>query len=382
MLNTVLKYLKGDRVIWMTVILLSLFSIVVAYSASSNIAYRLKDGDATSFLIKHAVILLVSFCAIIYVHNVKYSFFSRISQLGVWVAGVLLFVTLIFGVNKGNASRWIMGFQPSDLAKLVLIIYVARILSIKKEEIKSFRGLVPALIPIGLICGLILPADFSTAALLFISCFVLLYVGGAKFVHLLAVVGMMVGMFLSLLAFNKVVPGLLPRVDTWEERIVDFFTGTDEENYQSTQAKLAIVNGGVLSLNPGGGDIKKEVYSSQSDFVYSTIVEEYGSILGGFGLMLAYLILFFRCLRLTAKATNRFGAYVAFGLSFVLVLQAFINMGVGSTLLPVTGQPLPLISMGGTSILFTCISIGIILSISRTNERSGSGAKQEGGANV
>ncbi|MFT7613861.1 MAG: cell division protein FtsW [Parvicellaceae bacterium] len=369
MLTTVLKYLKGDRVIWMIVILLSLCSIVVAYSASSNMAYRLKDGDATSFLIKHSVILLFSFCAIIYIHNIKFSFFSRVSQLGVWVAGVLLFVTLIFGVNKGNASRWIMGFQPSDLAKLVLIIYVARVLSMKKDDIKSFKGLLPALIPIALICGLILPADFSTAALLFVSCFVLLYVGGAKLKHLAAVVGMMVGLFLTLIAVNEIAPGTLPRAETWKERIVDFFTGEDVENYQSTQAKMAIVNGGAFEFSPGGGDIKKQVYSSQSDFVFTTIVEEYGSVLGGIGLVMAYLILFFRCLKLTAKSTNRFGAYVAFGLSFVLVLQAFINMGVGSTLLPVTGQPLPLVSMGGTSILFTCISIGIVLSISRTIEK-------------
>ena len=375
MLSTAMKYLRGDRVIWMVVILLSLCSIVVAYSASSNMALRLKDGDATSFLIKHSVILLFSFCAIIYVHNIKFNFFSRVSQLGVWIAGALLFVTLVFGVNKGNASRWIMGFQPSDLAKLVLIIYVARVLSMKKEDIKNLKGLLPALIPIALICGLILPADFSTAALLFVSCFVLLYVGGAKFKHLAAVVGMMVGLFLSLLAFNAVVPGVLPRVDTWEERLVDFFTGESEDNYQSTQAQLAIVKGGAVNFNPGGGDIKKQVYSSQSDFVFTTIIEEYGSILGGIGLVGLYLILFFRCLRMTLQSSNRFGAYVAFRLSFVLVLQAFINMGVGSTLLPVTGQPLPLVSMGGTSILFTCISIGIILSISRSIEKS------EGGAN-
>ena len=374
MLSTVLKYLKGDRVIWMIVILLSLCSIVVAYSASSNMAYRLKDGDATSFLIKHTGILIVSFCAIIYVHNIKYSFFSRISQLGVWIAGVLLFVTLIFGVNKGNASRWIMGFQPSDLAKLILIIYVARIMSMKKEEIKTFVGLLKAMIPVAVICGLILPADFSTAALLFVSCFVLLYVGGAKFWHLLAVVGIAVVMFIQLLAVEVIAPGTLPRVDTWVERIDDFFTGDAKENYQSTQAKMGIVNGGIINFQPGGGTIKNDMYSAQSDFVYSTIVEEFGATLGGIGLVMAYLILFFRSLKLTAKSTNRFGAYVAFGLSFVLVLQAMVNMGVGSTLLPVTGQPLPLVSMGGTSILFSCISIGIILSISRTIEKGGADA--------
>ena len=373
MLNVVLKYLKGDRVIWMIVILLSLFSIVMAYSASSNMAYRLKGGDATSFLIKHAVILLLGFSVMIYVHNIKYNFLSRISQLGIWVAGLLLFLTLIFGVNKGNASRWIMGFQPSDLAKIVLIIYVARILAIKKDDIKTFKGLMPALIPIGAICALILPADFSTAALLFVSCLVLLHVGGAKLKHLGAVVGICLAGFSLMLLINVVVPGMLPRADTWSERVVDFFTGSSEDNYQSTQAQMGIVNGGIINFQPGGGSIKNDMFSAQSDFVYSTIVEEFGAILGGMGLVMLYLILFYRCLKLTAQASNKFGAYVAFGLSFTLVLQAMVNMGVGSTLLPVTGQPLPLVSMGGTSIILTCISIGIILSISRSVEKSEGG---------
>ncbi len=373
MVNSFLKYLNGDKVIWMIVIILSLCSIVVAYSASSNMAYRLADGDATSFLFKHMMLVIAGFTIMIVVHRIKFSLFSRASQLGVYIAAILLVVTLVFGVNKGNASRWIMGFQPSDFAKLVLLIYVARILAIKKSDIQTFKGLLPALLPIAIICGLILPADFSTAALLFVSCLVLLYVGGAKFKHLSLIVAGCVATFGLLLLINIAVPGMLPRADTWSERVVDFFTGTSEDNYQSTQAQMGIVNGGVINFQPGGGSIKNDIFSAQSDFVYSTIVEEFGVLLGGLGLILLYLILFYRCLKLSARAKNKFGAYVAFGLSFILVLQAMVNMGVGSTLLPVTGQPLPLVSMGGTSIFFSCISIGIILSISHSIEKSEGG---------
>ncbi len=373
MVNSLFKYVNGDRVIWMIVIILSLFSIVVAYSASSNMAYRLTDGDATSFLFKHMMLLIAGFTIMIVIHKIKFSLFSRASQLGVYIAAILLLVTLMFGVSKGNASRWIMGFQPSDFAKLVLLIYVARFLAQNKPKIETFKGLLPALIPIGVICGLILPADFSTAALLFVSCLVLLFIGGAKLKHLALVVGGCIVAFGLLLLINIAIPGMLPRADTWNERVVDFFTGSAEENYQSTQAQMGIVNGGVINFQPGGGSIKNDIFSAQSDFVYSTIVEEFGVLIGGLGLLLLYLILFFRCLRLSARAKNKFGAYVAFGLSFILVLQAMINMGVGSTLLPVTGQPLPLVSMGGTSILFSCISIGIILSISHSIEKTEGG---------
>lgn len=366
MLNIAQKYLKGDRVIWVVIILLSLFSVIMAYSASSNMAYRLNDGDATSYLMKHAIILLVSFCAIVYVHNVNYSFFSRLAQLGVWAAAALLLVTLLFGTNVNSASRWLLGFQPSDLAKIVLIVYVGRMLSIKKDIIHDFKqGLLPILIPIGVICFLILPADFSTALLLFASCFVLLFIGGALLKHLMAVVGGFVVFFLLLIAINSLSPGLLPRVNTWQERVADFWSGEDEENYQAHMAKMGIAKGGIANFNPGGGDIKKDQYSSQSDYMYSTIIEEFGFFPGAIVPLMLYLIFFFRSLRITVKSENKFGSYIVFGLSFMLVLQALVNMGVGSTLLPVTGQPLPLVSMGGTSILFTCISIGIILSVSK-----------------
>ena len=367
------KYLKGDRAIWAIVILLSLASTVIALSASSNMAYRLTDGNATPFWFKHVATLVLGVVFMVYLQHFKFKYFSRIAQMGIWVAGLLLFVTLMFGKNINSAQRWIMGFQPSDLAKIVLILFVARMLTIKKDKIGNFKeGVLPLIIPIALICGLILPADFSTAFILGAVCFVMLFVGGVSLKHLGAVVGGAVTIFMLLILINKPT-GFLPRVTTWETRLASFF-GSEEEakdseskidNFQANQAKMAVANGGWLGQGPGRGSVKNDTYSAQSDFVFATIVEEFGAIFGALFLLMLYMMFFFRSIRTTLKVESSFGSYVAFGLSFLLVLQALVNMGVGVNLLPVTGQPLPLISMGGTSILFTCISIGIILNISK-----------------
>lgn len=371
------KYLKGDRSIWAIVILLSLASIVIALSASSNMAYRLADGNATPFWFKHVATLVLGLVFMIYLQHFKFKYFSRIAQLGIWVAGSLLLVTLAFGKNINSAQRWIMGFQPSDLAKIVLILYVARMLTIKKDKLGNFKeGVLPLIIPIVIICGLILPADFSTAFLLGSVCFVMLFVGGVSLKHLGAIIGGAVVLFLLLIMLNKAT-GILPRVTTWETRMVSFFgsevdSAKDSEskidNFQANQAKMAVANGGWIGQGPGRGSVKNDTYSAQSDFVFATIVEEFGALFGAFTLLMLYMMFFFRSIRTTLKVESSFGSFVAFGLSFLLVLQALVNMGVGVNLLPVTGQPLPLISMGGTSILFTCISLGIILNISNNIE--------------
>ena len=361
------KYLKGDKAIWSIIILLSIMSAIMAYSASANMAYRLTDGDAIPFFFRHLVMLVLGIVTIIYLQHFEFRYFSRLSQMGIWVAAALLLVTLIFGRNINSAQRWIMGFQPSDLAKIILVIYVARMLAKNKDKIKNFKeGLAPILIPIGGICLLILPADFSTAAMLLTVCFVLLFVGGVAIKHLLAVLGGAIGLLMLLIALNHVVPGLLPRVNTWEQRILGYSSGSADENYQAQRAKIAVANGGIWGNGPGNGTIKNELYSAQSDFVYASIIEDYGSLFGGLIMLLLYLMFLFRSIKIMTKTSSSFGGYLAFGLSFLLVFQALINMGVGVNLLPVTGQPLPLISMGGTSILFTCVSIGVILNISRT----------------
>ena len=372
------KYLKGDRVVWTIVILLSLLSVVIGLSASSNMAYRLTEGNATPFWFKHVATLVLGFVMMVYLQHFNFKYFSRISQLGIWVSGALLLVTLFFGKNVNSAQRWIMGFQPSDLAKIMLVLYTARLLTVHKDKIKDFRnGVVPILIPIGGICLLILPADFSTAFMLGTACFVLLYVGGVSVKHLMAIIGGAVGLLLMLIMLNKAGGDFLPRVGTWEKRMVSFLhlggddasTEIKEDNYQAQQGKMSVANGGLLGQGLGKGNIKNDLYSSQSDFVFSSIVEEMGLLFGAIPLLFLYMMFFFRSIRLMLNTPSKFGAYVAFGLSFMLVLQSMINMGVGVNLLPVTGQPLPLISMGGTSILFTCISIGIILNVSKTLEK-------------
>ena len=341
-------------------------------------AYRLTEGNATPFWFKHVATLVLGFVMMVYLQHFNFKYFSRISQLGIWVSGALLLVTLFFGKNVNSAQRWIMGFQPSDLAKIMLVLYTARLLTVHKDKIKDFRnGVVPILIPIGGICLLILPADFSTAFMLGTACFVLLYVGGVSVKHLMAIIGGAVGLLLMLIMLNKAGGDFLPRVGTWEKRMVSFLhlggddasTEIKEDNYQAQQGKMSVANGGLLGQGLGKGNIKNDLYSSQSDFVFSSIVEEMGLLFGAIPLLFLYMMFFFRSIRLMLNTPSKFGAYVAFGLSFMLVLQSMINMGVGVNLLPVTGQPLPLISMGGTSILFTCISIGIILNVSKTLEK-------------
>ena len=367
MQNFIEKYLKGDKVIWTIIILLSLYSIIMAYSSSSNLAFRIAGGNVAPYVIKHTLIIVIGIILIIYLQFFPYKYFSRLSQIGIFVSIVLLFVTLLFGISKGNASRWIMGFQPSDFAKLVLILYVSRVLTNKQDEIKDFKkGLVPILWPVIIICGLILPADFSTAAILLIVCFTMMFVGGAKIKHLGSIIGAAFMGFLFLILINMAFPGFLPRVDTWEKRMMSYGSGNKQENYQAEMAKRAVANGFLFGKGPGKGHVKNDLYSAQSDFIYASSIEEFGSIIGGIVLLILYMILFFRAIRIMNKVESKFAAHLVFGLSFMLIFQSFINMGVGVNLLPVTGQPLPLISMGGTSILFTCFSLGIILNVSST----------------
>ena len=339
----------------------------MAYSSSSNLAFRIAGGNVAPYVIKHTLIIVIGIVLIIYLQFFPYKYFSRLSQIGIFVSIVLLFVTLLFGVSKGNASRWIMGFQPSDFAKLVLILYVSRVLTNKQAEIKDFKkGLVPILWPVILICGLILPADFSTAAILLIVCFTMMFVGGAKIKHLGSIIAAAFMGFLFLILINMAFPGFLPRVDTWEKRMMSYGSGNKQENYQAEMAKRAVANGFLFGKGPGKGHVKNDLYSAQSDFIYASSIEEFGSIIGGIVLLILYMILFFRAIRIMNKVESKFAAHLVFGLSFMLIFQSFINMGVGVNLLPVTGQPLPLISMGGTSILFTCFSLGIILNVSST----------------
>lgn len=372
------KYLKGDRVLWMVCLFLGLWSILAVYSSISYLAYANKDGNTLYYLFKHGVILSGGFFLIYLVHKVNFRYFSKISTIAIWISPVLLLLTLMIGSEKNDASRWLeipiinQSFQTSDFAKIALVVYVARMLVVKAEKLHSFKeGLLPILIPIGLITGLILPANFSTAALLFFVCFILLFVGGVPIKHLFLLVAGAAAVFALLVVVSTWMgqgeegDSLLPRMNTWISRGMHFFDGEGEANYQAERAMMAIHSGGVLPSGPGTGDSRNYLPSSHSDMIYAFIIEEYGLVIGGFGIALLYLIFMYRSLRIGRLCRRNFGALMVIGLSLLIVIQAFINMGVSVGLLPVTGQPLPLVSLGGTSIWLTCVAIGMILSVSR-----------------
>ncbi|OFY87176.1 MAG: cell division protein FtsW [Bacteroidetes bacterium RIFCSPLOWO2_12_FULL_35_15] len=374
------KYIKGDKVIWTVVLLLSLLSVLVVYSSVVALAYRFKGGDTGSYLIKHVFIVASGIFLMYLIHKVKYSYFSRISQIALFIAAPLLLYTLLNGVSAGEASRWLaipgtsLTFQTSDFAKLALITYVARMLSIKQDVIKDFKqAFLPIVVPIGIICALILPANFSTAALLFLTCLVLMFIGRMNAKHLLILVGsgIVLGALLIVLIFNF--PKIIKRGETWKARIENFRTGDSESNFQAEQAKIAIARGRVPQ-GPGNSMQRNFLPQASSDFIFAIVIEEWG-LAAAVIIIFLYLVLLFRGVSIANKSEKTFGSLLAIGLTFSLVFQAMINMAVAVNLFPVTGQPLPLISMGGTSIWFTSISIGIILSVSRENEIEKEGGK-------
>ncbi len=380
-----LSYLKGDRVIWAIVFLLSLLSILVVYSSVVTLAHKYKQGNTEAYLIKHAITILGGIFIMYLVHKMKYTLFSKVAQIGIFLVIPLLLFTLLKGVSAGEASRWVeipglgLTFQSSDIAKIILLIFVARTLTIKQGQLNDLKAVFKALlIPIGVICLLIFPANFSTAALLFVCCLFVMFVGGIHIKIILQILGLcLVGaVFFLLLIWYA--PESIPfgRGPTWRSRIENFIKGDSKSNYQSEQAKIAIATGGIIGKGPGNSTQRAFLPQASSDFIYAIIIEEYGMVTG-LSMLFLYMILFFRGIRILRDSEKTFGGLMAVGLSFSLVFQALINMAVAVNLFPVTGQPLPLVSMGGTSIWFTCISIGVILSVSKSNEDSIGKEEQE-----
>jgi len=371
--NFIDKYIKGDKILWGVTFALAIISILTVFSASGSLAYKYQNGNIYHYLIKHTVIVIIGFILIIIIHRLNYKYYSRISQIALYISIPLLLLTLIMGININDASRWLIipginqTFQTSDLAKLSLIMYLARILSKRQNDIKGLKeAFIPVMIPVLIVCGLILPANFSTAAILFTTSLVVMFIGriSLKYIFSLIVIG--IGCLMLLLLIAKAKPELLPRADTWVKRIESFSNGNSEGNYQADHAKMAIATGGPIGkILTGRGNSTQRNFlpQSSSDFIYAIIIEEYG-LMGGIGIIMLYLILFYRGIRIAQKSDKTFGSLLAIGLSFSLVFQAMINMAVAVNLFPVTGQALPLVSMGGTSIWFTCLSIGIILSVS------------------
>lgn len=372
-MTKVLSNIRGDKVIWAVVILLSIFSLLAVYSSTGTLAYKEQGGNTEYYMLKHLILLLFGLLFMYLTHLIKFTYFSRIFQIALWVAVFLLILTFFIGLNLNDAKRVLplpfgLTFQTSDLAKLTLIMYIARLLSIKQDRIKDFKSaFIPLMIPVIIVCALILPSNFSTAAMLFMTSLVIMFIGRVNIKYIIALIGIGVVSFTLLMVVANAYPDLMPRASTWKTRIVSFTdsdnTDTDK-NYQVDQAKIAIASGGLIGKFPGNSTQRNFLPNPYSDFIFAIFLEEYG-LIGGAFLVLLYLILFFRVVRIVSKIPRNFGAFLTVGVGFSLVFQAMINMAVAVNLFPVTGQPLPLMSMGGTSIWFTSISLGIILSVSK-----------------
>ncbi len=376
-------YFKGDKIIWMVAFLLMIVSLLVVYSATGTLAYRFKEGNTTYYFLKQVMFLGVGFMIMYFTHMMPYTIFSKFGKILLYAAIPLLLVTLLFGANLNQASRWLVipglgfTFQTSDLAKLALIMYVSRTLAQRQDQIKEFKTtFLPLIAHIGIVCLLILPANFSTAALLGLVCLLLLFIGRISIKHLAALSGIAVVVFalFILIASNTSQGG---RIGTWKARI-ERFTGSDDSGpgYQVEQGKIAVATGGIFGKGPGNSTQRNYLPHPYSDFIYAIIIEEYG-IVGGVAVLFLYLFLLFRAGVIVRKSKRTFPAFLAVGLTLMLVFQALINMAVAVNLFPVTGQPLPMVSMGGSSLLFTSLALGIILSVSRSMEEAANDKKIE-----
>jgi cell division protein FtsW len=391
---------RGDKVIWTAVFLLAVASLLVVYSSTGLLAYKMYKGNTEIYLFKQFAFILVGVLVIYFAHQVNYTVYSRVAKILFIISIPLLLYTLFFGVQLNEGSRWIrlpiinMTFQTSDLAKLALFMYLSRLLSRKQEVIKDFRqGFLPVITPIAIICLLIAPANLSTALLTGATSLMLLFIGRVSARHLLLTIGIAVIPVIILVtaAFirHKTNGGaverprtesrnhLFIRVDTWISRVETFMYGGKEEpenNYQTDQAKIAIARGGILGRGPGNSQQRNFLPHPYSDFIFAIIIEEYG-LIGGVFIVLIYLVFLLRSIRIFRRCPYAFGAFLALGLSFTLVIQALANMAVNVNLFPVTGVTLPLVSMGGSSFLFTCLAIGILLSVARNAESTEGGER-------
>jgi cell division protein FtsW len=376
--KSIFKNIQGDSVIWAIIGVLAIFSFLPVYSASSNLAYLYGDGNTFKFLAKHFAHLVLGFGILYGVHKIPYHYFRGLSMIALPIVVLLLLITMAQGTTIGgaNASRWIrvplvgVTFQTSTLAAVVLMTYVARYLSTIESKLVSFKEtLLPLWLPVFLILGLILPANFSTAAIIFAMVVLLVFIGGypLRYLAIILTTGLLL---LSLFVLSaKAFPDVFPnRVDTWISRVVSFVDKTDKDaDYQIIKAKTAIASGGITGLGPGKSVQKNFLPQSSSDFIYAIIVEEFG-LLGALVVMVVYLLLLFRLVVVAHKSSAMFSKLLVIGVGLPVVFQALVNMAVAVELFPVTGQTLPLISSGGTSIWMTCLALGMVLSVSAKRE--------------
>ncbi len=369
--------LRGDRAIWAIFAIFSLVSILAVYSSTGMLAYKERGGNTEAYLIKHTIILAAGILLAYAFHLIHYKRFLKWAPYLLLFSVPLLLATIAFAPEVNEARRWIqipyvgLTFQASDFAKIALIVYVAKTISSKQEYIKDFNSaFLPIIVPILIICGLIAPANLSTAILLFMTCILMMFIGrvSIKYILLLLLLGMCV--FSMLILLHDLFPDII-RLETWVSRWKEYMDINSEGGYQARQGKIAIANGGWFGMGPGNSIQRNFLPSSYSDFIYAIICEEYG-VLGGSMVIGLYVFLFIRITRLATKGTGAtaFGTMLSLGLALLLVVQAFINIGVSVNVLPVTGVTLPMLSMGGTSLLFTCIAFGMILSVSKFIESS------------
>ena len=368
------RNLKGDKAIWVVVALLAVFSLLAVYSSAGTMAFLHQGGHTEIYLLKHGLVVLLGISLTYIAYMLHYMQYSRLAPLMMLGAIVLLVYTLFFGSELNDARRWItipgvgLTFQTSDFAKMALIVFVARSISSKQDVIKDLNSaFLPIILPIVVTCMLIAPADLSTSILLFFTCVLMMFIGrvAMKYIMFLGLVGIC-GIAI-LIIIGTIAPDLV-RLDTWISRLNEFFYNSDG-GYQIQQAKIAIAEGGWIGVGPGNSIQRNYLPYPYADFIYAIICEEYG-LLGGFTIIFLYLLLFIRCIAIVTKSPKTFGAILAMGLCLNLVIQAFANIAVSLHLVPVTGLTLPLVSKGGTSMLFTCISLGIILSVSRYIEQA------------
>lgn len=383
---------SGDKVIWATVVLLAMVSLLVVYSSTGLLAYRYNKGNTEIYLFKQVMFITIGVAIIYFAHRVNYTLYSKWSRILFIIAIPLLIWTLFFGVRLNEGSRWIrlpiinLTFQTSDLAKLALFMYLGRLLSKKQDVIKDFKkGFLPIIIPVIVTCLLVAPANLSTAMLIGATSLLLMFIGRVSLKHIGATVGIaaipvVILVMISVAYYDKEegkskdLPAMFEkgRIPTWIKRVQNFVYDTKqydkEENYQVNQAKIAIAKGGIMGLGPGNSEQRNFLPHPYSDFIYAIIIEEYGMVGAAF-IIFIYLVFLYRSIRIFRKCPYAFGAFLALGLSFTLVIQALINMAVNVNIFPVTGVTLPLVSMGGSSFLFTCLAIGIILSVARNVEQ-------------
>lgn len=356
-------HLKGDRQIWWIVLYLSIMSVLVVYSATGTKAFRELDGNTEVFLLKHGSLLLIGLACTYFAHRINYIYYARLAKFGLWLSIPLLLWAYFKGTNLNDASRWVtipiinQTFQPSDLAKLALISSLAAMLAKRQKFMNDPSVLLNMIIWIALICSLIILSNTSTALLLGATCFLLMYIGRVPVRYL----GYMI---VACLVFGSFALAVGQRFKTAQNRMTSFMD-SDTIPYQVEQSYIALANGGITGQGPGNSHQRNTLPNPFSDFIYAIIVEEYGLLLGGIPVVFAYLWFLWRGMKTLQKSTRPFGGLLSAGLTFSIVFQAFASICVAIGLAPVTGQPLPLLSMGGTSLIFTGLAIGIVLSVSR-----------------